>query len=122
MVNSSQWFPIRLTEAPDEAGRGLKDARSPRRRSDPEEPKGRQCNEGADLEEGSACCLLEQQPAGYYLAVAARARRLQMEATTPRLKQYLDEMISRCEQLVEEVGMITERRQRKSGISWPAAI
>ena len=44
-----------------------------------------------------------RQPPAHYHAVAARARRLQTEATTPRLKQYLEEMIAQSEQLAGEV-------------------
>ena len=33
---------------------------------------------------------LEGQPATYYRTAAARARMLQADATTPRVKQYLD--------------------------------
>jgi hypothetical protein len=46
---------------------------------------------------------MEQQPAAYYRTAAARAQRLQAEATTPRLKQYLGEEIARYERLAEEV-------------------
>ena len=46
---------------------------------------------------------LEQQPASYYRAAAARARRLQAGATTPRVRQYLDKMIAHCEQLAGQV-------------------
>jgi hypothetical protein len=41
--------------------------------------------------------LMEQQPGAHALAV--RARRLQAEATAPRVKQYLGELIARCERL-----------------------
>jgi hypothetical protein len=44
----------------------------------------------------------EQLPA-YYRAAAARARKLQAESTTPRLKQYLGEVIARCERLADEI-------------------
>jgi hypothetical protein len=37
---------------------------------------------------------LEQQPVAYYREAAARARRLYAEATTPRLKPYLVEVIA----------------------------
>jgi hypothetical protein len=40
--------------------------------------------------------------AAQYHAAAARARRLQGEATTPRLKEYLRELIARCERLAGE--------------------
>ena len=47
----------------------------------------------------SDCWSSEQQPAAYYRTAAARARRLQADATTPRVKQYLDKMIAHCEGL-----------------------
>ena len=46
---------------------------------------------------------MAQQTPAHYRAVAARAQRLQMETTTPRLKQYLREVIARSEQLAGEV-------------------
>ena len=46
---------------------------------------------------------LEQQPVAYYREAAARARRLYAEATTPRLKRYLVEVIARCERLQREI-------------------
>src|SRR5260370_24125942 len=51
------------------------------------------------FEQISDCWSSEQQPATYYSATAARARRLQADATTPRVKQYLDTMIAHCERL-----------------------
>src|SRR5258708_6336086 len=51
------------------------------------------------FEQISDCWSPEEQPATYYLTTAARARRLQADATTPRVKQYLDKMIAHCEQL-----------------------
>ena len=64
---------------------------------------------GADIETGSEWWSLEQQPAAYYLAAAARARRLQAEATTPWLKQYLGEVIERSERLAGEVESASEK-------------
>ena len=55
------------------------------------------------IEKGSEWWSLEQQPIAYYRGAAARARRLHAGATTPRLKQYLSEVIARCERLAEEV-------------------
>jgi hypothetical protein len=43
-----------------------------------------------------------EKPAAYYRAAAERARKLLAEATTPRLKQYLGEVIARCERFAEE--------------------
>jgi hypothetical protein len=45
----------------------------------------------------------EQQPAGYYRAASARARRLEAEVTTLRVKQYLRELIARCDRMAEEI-------------------
>jgi hypothetical protein len=58
---------------------------------------------------GGIAHLLEHQPAAYYREAAARARRLHAEATTPRLKQYLGEVIARCEQLAREVESASEK-------------
>jgi hypothetical protein len=41
--------------------------------------------------------------ADYYHAAAARARKLHAEATTPRLKRYLQELIAKCEGLARRV-------------------
>ena len=51
----------------------------------------------------SDCWSSEQQPTTYYRIAAARARRLQADATTPRVKQYLDNMIAHCEALAAKV-------------------
>jgi hypothetical protein len=56
-----------------------------------------------DFEQISDCWSAEQQPAIYYRTTAARARRLQADATTPRVKQYLDKMIAHCERLAGKV-------------------
>src|SRR5258708_907199 len=50
------------------------------------------------FEQISDCWSSEQQPPTYYRTAAARARRLQADATTPRVKQYLDKMVAHCEQ------------------------
>jgi hypothetical protein len=55
------------------------------------------------FEQISDCWSLEGQPAKYYLTAAARARMLQADATTPRVKQYLDKMVAHCERLAGEV-------------------
>ena len=57
----------------------------------------------ATVEKATEWWSLEQQPVAYYRAAAARAQRLQAEATTPRLKKYLGEVIARCERLAGEV-------------------
>jgi hypothetical protein len=55
------------------------------------------------FEQISDCWLSEEQPATYYRTTAARARRLQADATTARVKQYLDTMIAHCERLAGKV-------------------
>ena len=51
----------------------------------------------------------EEVSVAYYRAAAARARRLQADATTPRLKKYLGEVIARCEQLAGEIVSASEK-------------
>src|SRR5271169_7008420 len=51
----------------------------------------------------SDCWSSEQQPATYYRIAAARARRLYADATTPRVRQYLDRMIAHCERSAGKV-------------------
>ena len=51
------------------------------------------------FEQIADCWSAEQQPAIYYRTIAARARKLQADATTPRVRQYLDTMITHCERL-----------------------
>ena len=55
------------------------------------------------FEQISDCWSPEEQPATYYRTTAARARKLQADATTPRVKQYLDKMIAHCERLAGKV-------------------
>jgi hypothetical protein len=55
------------------------------------------------FEQISDCWSSEEQPDSYYRTAAARARRLQADVTTPRVKQYLDKMIAHCEQLAGKV-------------------
>ena len=47
--------------------------------------------------------VLKEQPADYYRATAGRYRTLLAETTTPRLTQYLSEIIARCERLAREI-------------------
>jgi hypothetical protein len=54
-------------------------------------------------EQLSDCWSSEQQPATYYRTAAVRARRLQADATTPRVRQYFDKMIAHCERLAGKV-------------------
>jgi hypothetical protein len=51
---------------------------------------------------------LEQKPATYHRAEAARARKLLAEATTPRLKEHLEAEVARHEQLAAEVERASE--------------
>jgi hypothetical protein len=51
----------------------------------------------------SDCWSSEEQPATYYRTAAAQARRLQADATTPSVKQYLANMIAHCERLAGKV-------------------
>ena len=62
------------------------------------------------FDEISDCWSSEEQPALYYRTAAARARRLQADATTPRVKQYLDKMIVHCERLAGKVEQPASRR------------
>src|SRR5215471_17196531 len=71
----------------------------------------------------SDCWSSEVQSATYYRETAARARRLQANATTPRVRQYLDKMIVHCEQLAGKVEpriilsqLVTNRRSEGSMI------
>ncbi len=57
----------------------------------------------------------EEQPAAYYRTTAARARRLQADATTPRVKQYLDKMIVHCERLAGNVEQPASRPLNQPG-------
>ena len=82
--------------------------------SDPKMQGNLQMNAG-DFEL-SDCWSSEQQPATYYRTAAAQARRLQANATTPRVKQYLDEMITHCERLARKVERdISPSRSTTSG-------
>ena len=51
----------------------------------------------------------EEVSVEYYRTAAARARRLQADATTPRLKQYLGEVIARYERLEGEIVSAAEK-------------
>jgi len=51
---------------------------------------------------------LEQQSAAYHRAAAARARKLRAEATTPRLKEHLEDEIAQHEQIAEEIERASE--------------
>ena len=51
----------------------------------------------------------EELSVAYYRTAAARARRLQADATTSRLKQYLGQVIAQCERLAEEIASASEK-------------
>ena len=70
-----------------------------------------------DSEQISDCWSSEQQSATYYRTTAARARRLQEDATTPRVKQYFDKVIAHCEGLAVKVepGVSPSRSARTTG-------
>jgi len=63
----------------------------------------------------SDCWSSEGQPATYYRVAAERARRLQADATTPRVKQYLDKMIAHCEGLAGKVEQPASRPLDRPG-------
>ena len=67
------------------------------------------------LEEILDCWSSEEQPTAYYRTTAARARRLQADVTTPRVKQYLDKMIVHCEQLAGNVEQPASRPLDRPG-------
>jgi hypothetical protein len=59
--------------------------------------------DAGNFEQIADCWSAERQPAIYYRTIAARARKLQADATTPRVRQYLDTMIAHCERLAGRV-------------------
>lgn len=75
----------------------------PRGKSSPAIRERDQPGNQSHFEENPEWSLSERHSSGHYRAVAARARRLQTEVTTPRLKQYLADTIARSEQLAGEV-------------------
>jgi hypothetical protein len=56
----------------------------------------------------------KQEPAEYYRAAAARARALVQDATTPRVKRHLHELIDRYDRLAGEIERTTDG---ESGVS-----
>ena len=50
----------------------------------------------------------KQEPAEYYRAAAARARALERDATTPRVKRHLRDLIDRYDRLAGEVERTAE--------------
>jgi len=51
---------------------------------------------------------MEQRSADYHRAAAARARRLRAEATTPWLKEHLENAIAQHEQIAAEIERASE--------------
>jgi len=51
---------------------------------------------------------MEQRSAAYHRAAAARARRLRAEATTPWLKEHLENLIAQHEQIAAEIERASE--------------
>ena len=51
---------------------------------------------------------MEQRSAVYHRTAAAKARRLRAEATTPRLKEQLEDAIAQHEQIAEEIERAAE--------------
>ena len=58
--------------------------------------------DAGDIDAISDRGALEELLAAHYHAAAVRARRLHGEATTPRLKEYLQKLIAQCERLAGE--------------------
>ncbi len=51
---------------------------------------------------------MEQRSAAYHRAAAARGRRLRAEATTPWLKEHLENLIAQHEQIAAEIERAAE--------------
>src|ERR1700746_4130151 len=65
--------------------------------------------DAGDLNKSSDRGPFEGLAAADYRTAAARAQRLHAQATTPRLKQYLVEVIARCERLARETDSIAKK-------------
>src|ERR1700722_2431043 len=76
--------------------------------------------EAGDLNEISDRGAFEGLSAADYRTAAARAQRLHAQATTPRLKQYLVEVIARCERLAGETES-TAKKNLAEAEPWTAA-
>ena len=57
----------------------------------------------------------EEQSATEYRRIAARARKLLADATTPRVKLYLDKIIAHCEKSWQAKSIPTSRPVPKAG-------
>jgi hypothetical protein len=77
-------------------------SRSPPDGLDPRQRKRKRQRDGFHFDEDSEWWLLKGQPAAYYRAAVARARSLEAEATTPRAKRHLRDLMHKCERLAEE--------------------
>jgi hypothetical protein len=58
----------------------------------------------------------KQEPAEYYRAAAARARALERDATTPRVKRHLRDLIDRYDRLAGEVERTAESEPVPSAV------
>ena len=72
--------------------------------------RGKRRDEPEPERDWSSRLGVEGQPATYYRTAAARARMLQADATTLRVKQYLDRMVAHCERLAGNVEPGVSRR------------
>ena len=73
--------------------------------------------DAGDIDAISDRGALEELPAAHYHAAAVRARRLHGEATTPRLKEYLQKLIAQCERLAGEAAKASYVESGHSGLS-----
>jgi hypothetical protein len=73
----------------------------------PQEPQPGSAGGGVEWEQ-------KQEPAEYYRAAAARARALVQDATTPRVKRHLLELIDRYDRLAGEVERTAEKESATS--------
>src|SRR5438128_924411 len=63
--------------------------------------------DSADYDECAEAALRERS-ASHYRAAAARARKLEADSTTPRIKQHLRKLIDWWERLAEEIDGASE--------------
>lgn len=68
---------------------------------------------------GTAEWTQSQQPAEYYRAAAARARSLEQDATTPRVKQHLRELIERYDRLAGEIERASDKDADGENVRFP---
>src|SRR5207253_4987148 len=90
-----------------------------RRRPEAGERNGERPPGVSDCENAKGAVSMEQRSAAYHRAAAARARRLRAEATTPWLKEHLENLIAQHEQIAVEIERASEpdrarRRTRRS--------